>query len=290
MSSIDDAIFRLGRLTQHRRIENDGVLKCMAKTVFDYIGIDMLYLSVHNGRLAENASNCAVLGPWDTDQSNLFLNQSRWSTEDRVLALRLETSLEGELHRRRDLMDEDLFRNSRLFKEFHRPLNLGDHAIAYHRSPQGPAVILVLNTVPADSLIADELCERATRILPALFCAFDHAWKPAPTWTSKLKPQAKRILQHVVNGYDDEQIAAFTGLTYHSVRAHLKRLFKAAEVRSRLHLTQAYFTGQTSESLDRQVEQTKQERESTSASILPAPAKAPVKAPAKAQPIASTQS
>lgn len=54
-----------------------------------------------------------------------------------------------------------------------------------------------------------------------------------------LKPLSRGILEQLLEGLDDDQIADRMRLSYHSVRAHLKRLFRDAGVRSRLHLMQA---------------------------------------------------
>ena len=105
------------------------------------------------------------------------------------------------------------------------------------------------------------MLDRTRTVLPYVFRAYDAAWKPVPEWARDLRPQASRILQHIIDGLDDEHIAAHTGLTYHSVRAHLKRLFRLAAVRSRLHLTQAYLHGMSSEDLDREVEEINRRRE-----------------------------
>ena len=243
----------LGKATDHRRVENDGVLKSIADAIHAYIDADMLYLSVHEGEIDEASSACVVIGPWDIDQSRTFLDQSKWSAEDRVIAKQLAQQEQGRLYRRSDLIDEALFRNSRLYKEFHEPMNIGDASIAYRRSPQGPALVLAVGVTPTGTTLDEGVSERVNEVLPAVFATFDQAWKPVPQWARAMKPQAKRILQFVIDGLDDEQIAARTGLTYHSVRAHLKRLFREAQVRSRLHLMQAYLEGKNSETLDREV-------------------------------------
>lgn len=62
----------------------------------------------------------------------------------------------------------------------------------------------------------------------------------APAWAAHLRPPSRAVLSLVLNGLDDQQIAQHTGLTYHAVRGHIKRLFRAAGVRSRLHLMQAF--------------------------------------------------
>lgn len=269
-TAFNDTIFRLGSITRHRRVENDGILSGLAEIANQYIGADIVYLSVQEASVSGKATHCVVLGPWEIDQSSTFLDQSRWSAEDRVVALQLETRPADTLHRKGDLIDEALFRDSRLYKEFHKPMNMGDMAAAHHSGEGKPTVVFSISTATDQGLLDEGIIERAEAILPALFRAFDEAWKPVPAWVETLKPQAKRILQHVLDGHDDEQIAAATGLTYHSVRAHLKRLFRVAEVRSRLHLMQAYLAGETSESLDRKVADAVKRRE-TNGSATPQP-------------------
>jgi len=260
-----DIIFHLGKLTQHRRVLNEGVLRDLAGAIHSYIGADMTYIAAHEGPITEGATDCAVIGPWETDQSERFLDLSRWAAEDRVVALQLDDHAPDTFHKRSDLIDEELFRDSALFKEFHAPMSLGDASMAYHESPEGTKMVVAIGAVSTREPLDPEAVERAEAVFPYLTRAFDEAWKPVPGWAHELRPQARRILQHIIDGLDDEHIAAHTGLTYHSVRAHLKRLFRVAQVRSRLHLMQAYLHGVTSEDLDEQVERINRKREKLNA-------------------------
>jgi len=258
-----ETIFRLGSITRHRRVENEGVLASIAEIAKDFIGADVVFLCLHADRISESASHCAVHGPWDVDHSCSFVDQTKWSSEDRGIEHELENKASDTLYRRSELIEEARFRDSRQYKDFHAPMNLGDMAVAYHTKPGGPSLVFAIMQADADSTIDDEMFARAQKILPIVFKAFDEAWNPVPAWVDSLKPQAKRILQHVLDGHDDEQIAARTGQTYHSVRAHLKRLFRVAEVRSRLHLMQAYLTGKNSDSLDKQISELLHHRKNT---------------------------
>lgn len=80
---------------------------------------------------------------------------------------------------------------------------------------------------------------RANIVAQYIGRTWKRVWTREPEWLRQLRPAARNVLSLVVQGYDDEQISEMTGLTYHSVRAHLKRLFREANVRSRLHLIQA---------------------------------------------------
>ncbi len=255
-AQLTETIFRLGTITRHRRVENNGILANIAEIANDYIGADITSLCVYPGRISESACSCAVRGPWEVDHSNSFLDQTKWSAEDHVTALQLETRPADTLYRRSELIDQAIFRDTRQYKDFDKPLNLGEHASAYHtrNTPNGgPTIVFSITQADASSAISNEIFARAQQILPSIFQAFDEAWIPVPEWVGTLKPQAKRILQYVLDGHDDEQIVARTGQSYHSVRAHLKRLFRVAQVRSRLHLMQAYLDGETSDSLDQQI-------------------------------------
>lgn len=260
-----DVIFQLGSITEHRRVHNRGILREIAEAIHEYIGSDMLYLASHEGRIAEGASDCAVIGPWEQDQTERFLDLTKWAAEDRVIALQMTDHEPDTMHRRAELIDESLFRDSDLYKEFHEPMSIGDSACSYHVSPEGTTLFLCAGAISSEEPLPSEVIERAETVLPYVFRAYDAAWKPVPEWARDLRPQAMRILQHVIDGLDDEHIAAHTGLTYHSVRAHLKRLFRLAQVRSRLHLTQAYLQGMSSEDLDREVEDINRRREENDA-------------------------
>lgn len=84
----------------------------------------------------------------------------------------------------------------------------------------------------------DASAGRARAIMPYLLDSWKRGWTHEPEWMTNLKPASRVVLELVLQGLDDDQIADISGLTYHSVRAHLKRLFKSAGVRSRLHLMQ----------------------------------------------------
>lgn len=123
------------------------------------------------------------------------------------------------------------------------PLGLtGDAAaVGVFGCDHGAVLVVFVGRGGACGECGDEgaLAAEATRLACFVGDCFGRAWVEPPAWLDEVKPTSRAVLDGVLEGLDDEQIAERSGLTYHSVRAHLKRLFRAAGVRSRLHLMQA---------------------------------------------------
>ncbi len=234
-----DAIFRFGQISTVPMLRNQFILRRLVETAAETMNADVIGAAVYEAGIEHPARAACVIGPWTHDESQRFLQQSQWAVEERVLALELAARPRGVMYQRHDLIDDDAFTSSRLYQDFQKPMGLGDQALGLYRRADGAELLIGINTVGSEAPLAPELMARCSAIAPFMAQAWAQAWVREPDWMQNLKPHARRVLDHVLEGYDDDQIAEQTGLTYHSVRAHLKRLFREAGVRSRLHLMQA---------------------------------------------------
>lgn len=236
--TLAEAVFRLGQISREGCSCNDATLRRIAEIAADMIGMDVTGVAVYENGIRGSATACAVVGPWSDDESGKFLDQSRWELEDRILAMRL-IDLEAErMHTREEMIGDAEFRASKLYNEFQRPLGLGDQALGLFRREDGAELLIGINALDHRGPLPRQAVDRANQIAPFVARCWAATWRREPAWMGELKTQSRSVLEHVLEGYDDDQIAQLTGLTYHSVRAHLKRLFREAGVRSRLHLMQ----------------------------------------------------
>lgn len=238
--ALSDAVFRLGRASSDTSLCNQSLLREVAEVAASFIGCETVCVVVHEGGLTRPAAACFAYGPWGVGEMDRFLERFRWSASDRLLARKLSDRAPNRMYRRAELVNDGEFHQSRLYTEFERPMSLGDAAIGVFDGPQGDVLVLSFGRLEGNGPLTDEQLQRAHALVPFIADSWAHGWKREPRWVTDLKCNSREVLQLVLEGLDDDQIADETGLTYHSVRAHLKRLFKEAGVRSRLHLMQAY--------------------------------------------------
>lgn len=238
--SLTEAVFRLGQISADTNLTNQSLLSQIVQVAFDSAGADVVGVAVFEHGVSEPAKACRVVGPWSSDESEKFLAQLRWPVEKRPLASRLEEMSRNELYRRGDLIEDAELKGTAFADEFLKPLGLGEQAIGVYSRPDGTDLVFFIYMLEKNGPIVRQTMARARSIAPYIAHCWAKGWKREPAWVAKLKPQNKAVLELVLEGYDDDQIAEKTGLTYHSVRAHLKRLFREAGVRSRLHLMQVF--------------------------------------------------
>jgi len=236
--TVPEAIFRLGQLSYKKNITNIELIRRITHVAADTIGTDVTGLAVYEHGIENAANACCIVGPWTKDESAKFLDMTRWAMEDRVLAARLVHLERNRMYKRSEIVSEEEFRTSRMYNEFHKPLGLGDQAVGVYRRVDGAELVFCINSMAAHGPIPREAFKRAAELGIFLGHCWAMGWRREPAWMANLKPQTRQVLEGVLAGCDDEQIAERTGLTYHSVRAHLKRLFRESHVRSRLHLMQ----------------------------------------------------
>jgi DNA-binding CsgD family transcriptional regulator len=179
-----------------------------------------------------------VVGPWAEDDEPAS-SSAGLVGGDRVLAMRLVNLEPNRVYTRSEALCDDDTRGADGLTEAER----ATEAVARFCRSDGAELVLGLRSVTPLGALPETALARAREIGPYIAECWATGWKSEPEWVRTLKPSARRVLQLVLDGLDDDQIAEDTGLTYHSVRAHLKRLFKEAGVRSRLHLMQAYRSG-----------------------------------------------
>ncbi|HVZ93479.1 MAG TPA: hypothetical protein VG797_03115 [Phycisphaerales bacterium] len=236
--SLEDAVFRLGEISGSGA-SNTETLRAIVKVGEEATGADIVAIGVFAKGITNQAIAASVIGPWDDDLSRRFLQQTEWSPDERVLAVRLAAQPRDRLYRRSELIDESEFRRSKLFNDFQRPLQMGDQALGVFRRDDGLELLIGLSVVDRRGVMTQEMLTAAKQVAPYMARCWASAWRHEPEWMITLRPATRAVLDHLISGYDDAQIASLTGLSYHGVRAHLKRLFREAGVRSRLHLMQA---------------------------------------------------
>jgi DNA-binding CsgD family transcriptional regulator len=181
-----------------------------------------------------------VTGPWSEDQSDRFGDWSRCLAEDLTACDGLRAAARNRVHILREVMGEEHYKSSKLVNEFMEPLNITDQALGIYRRADGSELLIAAMALENTGNLTNGKLRNFTAIAPFAARAWATAWRYEPAWVMDLKPTTVRVLESVMDGLDDEQIGDRLGITYHAVRAHMKRLFREAGVRSRLHLMQEY--------------------------------------------------
>jgi DNA-binding CsgD family transcriptional regulator len=237
--SLNEAIFRLGQVSADRSLTNATLLRQLADLAIDALDIGVVVLAVFERGVESGSTTCHVRGPWIEDQRDRFLEQTRWQFDERAMALRLSGLRRGRLYHRPDLIAERDPRDTKVFEELPQPQGMADQAVALYRRSDGVELLLAIHQVEGAGAFQRTTLAKAGALTPFIAECWSGSWRQEPAWMHDLRPLSRGILEQLLEGYDDDQIADRTGLSYHSVRAHLKRLFRDAGVRSRLHLMQA---------------------------------------------------
>ncbi len=235
-----DAVFRLGQLGGDKTLTNHKLLRRVSRILIRYTGADVAGVAVHELGMSKPASATYVAGPWSDEQASQFLDWSTWCDPGNETAARLTGVQRNRIYTLDELLGRDGYHRTRLYTEFHRPLKIVAQAFGVYRRPDGCELFVAINALEASGELTETELTRFTRIAPYIAKAWAGGWHREPNWARELKSPCRKVLELVLQGFDDDQIAERTGLTYHAVRAHLKRLFRAAGVRSRLHLMQQY--------------------------------------------------
>lgn len=237
--SLNDAIFRLGQISADRSLTNASLLKQLADVTIDTLDVSVAVLAVFERGVESASTVCHVRGPWSEDQRDRFLEQTRWQFDERAMALRLSGLRRGRLYHRPDLIAERDPRDTKVFEDLPQPQGMADQAVALYRRSDGVELLLAIHQVEGAGTFQRTTLAKAGAVAPFIAQCWAGSWRDEPAWMHDLRPLSRGILEQLLEGFDDDQIADRTGLSYHSVRAHLKRLFREAGVRSRLHLMQA---------------------------------------------------
>lgn len=251
--SLNEAIFRLGQISADRSLTNAGLLRRLADVAVETLETDIAVLAVFENGSESGSSKCCVRGPWAEDSRDRFIEQSGVTIDERSMAQKLAGLRRGRLYHRPELVTDREARMPKMYSDFPRAIGIGDQAMALYRRSDGVELLFSINKIDGTSPFQRMTLARAGALAPYIAQCWSASWKDEPAWMASLKPQGQAILESLLEGYDDDQIAQRTGLSYHSVRAHLKRLFRDAGVRSRLHLMQACRCGKNTGALEVEV-------------------------------------
>jgi len=235
-----EAAYRFGQIEVDRRMWGRRRLEAIASTFAEAVGLEACGVTVREGPPGRRRACVAIHGPWSDRERRLFDEQANWPMEHRVLASRLAQMPLGRMRPRRELIDDADFRRTRLYNELQRPMGIGDQVSAMFRREDGAEMILAAAAIDGEAALPRSILERAQSLAPIAARCWVASWRAEPEWAHRLSPQCRRVLEYVDAGYDDHQIAKRLGVTYHTVRAHLKRIFRRVGVGSRLHLIQRY--------------------------------------------------
>lgn len=216
--SLAEAAFELGSICGQGLPDNVGLLDSLCEEIRQRVGIRVAGIAVFEQGLGSETTLARV------------------NAESRELAAGLFGELAGACPADLRVANGDSV--VCLVSQFEQA-SLGKmRALAVFRRPDGIALAIAIASDGSNSLTRDQLM-RASALAPLVANCWSRAWVREPEWLRELSMPSRRVLRLVLEGLDDEQIADQTEMTYHAVRAHLKRIFRNADVRSRLHLMQA---------------------------------------------------
>ncbi len=233
-SSISDAVFLLGRISHDPTHSNSSLLERLGDVMVEALGVDAVALTVFQSGVESGVSaRCVRMAPVRAASREPGFE---WPGDE--TARRLARLKRGRLYHRPDLNGVEGHAEPAL-NGTRNGSHTADHAVALYRRSDGAELLLGVFLLSEHEPLSRTTLARAGALAPFVARCWAHGWTREAAWVGSLRPVTRQILEQVLGGFDDDQIARRTGLTYHSVRAHLKRLFRQAGVRSRLHLMQS---------------------------------------------------
>jgi len=230
---LHDAIYRIGRLSADPLVSSDALLTQLAQLIAQATDAHGVGIVVYEQGIDRPATICRTAGTWPEAQGSASPDAARSA------AIAMVTDLPRErLSAMPDPVCDGEVVCERLYSDFHRPMRLADRAVAIFRRDDGSEMAITMSAATPGQPISRETLTKAAQLSAAIGSCWATVYRHEPAWMASLSPSSRRVLQNLLEGCDDDQIAERTGLTYHSVRAHLKRIFRDAGVRSRLHLIQ----------------------------------------------------
>lgn len=236
---VAEAAYRLGALSAAGGVRRKRFFHGVAETLAEATGVEAAGVTVFPKSIFAPAVAVGISGPWSEHEHKAFLDQSKWAPDDRTIHSRIARTPGPLFRHTSELMDSDEFFGSRLYNEFQRPRDIGDQAQMCLEAADGAHLYVAIARVDSSEPISTCSMEIAQRLAVLIHRCWNTAHQGMPAWVRQLSPRRRRVLELVADGLDDHQIAAELDVKYHTVRAHLKDLFREANVRSRLHLIQA---------------------------------------------------
>lgn len=143
-------------------------------------------------------------------------------------------------HHRRSVADDDgLWYRSDYFEQIQSPLEFDDMLYPRITLPDGRILAIGFLRPLGDRFFTDRDCmlidafhESAWR----LYGTFDTSAEPSDPRVDALPPRLKRVLQHLLRGDAEKQVAAKLGLSRHTVHEYIKVLYRKLNVSSRAEL------------------------------------------------------
>lgn len=232
-----DAIFQLGSISGDPTLTNECLLRRMTQVLAKGSGVEAAAMAVFENGIEQAPALVRSIGHWPDAEADRAGDDHDPDAAERSI-IGLVRQLTRDRFTAGEFVGEGQRRCERIYSEFHRPMRLVDHALAIFRRDDGAECVIVIRSAPnAEPLGRDTLAIGGVLTTASAQC-WASAWHREPVWMATLSASSRRVLENLLEGCDDDQIAERTGLTYHSVRAHLKRIFRDAGVRSRLHLIQ----------------------------------------------------
>jgi len=235
--AMHQAFFELGRLSARPFVVNQDLLREITKLMAGVVRADIVGAAVWDNGHADRMTQCHLIGPGV--EPDTISEASNWDFGDETLIRHLAMQDRGVVCRRAALVSNDEFHGSPLYIEFQQPRGLGDQALCMFTRNDGADIVLSIHNLAKSGQITESALRALAEIAPIIANTWAAKWRAEPAWLVNLNAHGRSVLELVLMGLDDDQISQRTGLTYHSVRAHLKRLFRDAGVRSRLHLMQS---------------------------------------------------
>jgi DNA-binding CsgD family transcriptional regulator len=137
--------------------------------------------------------------------------------------------------RRSELVNDKLWYASPYYLELREPLGLDDTLYAKISIP-GKVISLALLRAPKDEPFTERQSQLVDLCVSQMSWPFQPDDKPVDPRLASLQPRLRKVMQHLLDGDGEKQVAAKLGLSRHTVHEYVKMIYQQLGVSSRSEL------------------------------------------------------
>jgi len=154
---------------------------------------------------------------------------------DPCIAPLAKNDLRVAVQRRSDLVDDKKWRASEHFQQLRKPFDLDDTLYARIAVP-GKVIVLAFMRGTDQKSFTERECQLVDLCLSQMAWPYQPDDAPSDPRVAALQPRLRKVMQHLLEGDAEKQVAAKLGLSKHTVHEYVKMIYHQLGVSSRSEL------------------------------------------------------
>jgi DNA-binding NarL/FixJ family response regulator len=179
--------------------------------------------------------NLTQIGLAESDEESVAKYLRSGKPSDPCIPALAREDLRVAVRRRAELCDDQTWRSSEHFQLLRQALGLNDTLYARIAVP-ARMIVLCLFREKDDKPFAERECQLVDLCLSQMAWPYQPDDAPADPRVAALQPRLRKVMQHLLEGDAEKQVAAKLGLSKHTVHEYVKMIYQQLGVSSRSEL------------------------------------------------------